>query len=376
MRVLLLCRSLDVGGTERQLVVLAKGLHKQGYDVAVMVFYADGALEKDLRENGITVFDLRKSGRWDVFPFFVRAVHAVWKLQPRVIYGFLGAPNILTAFLKPIFPKARVVWGVRASNVDLDRYDWLSRLSYRIERELSRFADLIICNSLAGLEYAAAHGFPRGRMTAIPNGIDIEHFKPDATIREHMRAEWNVTESELLIGLVARLDPMKDHPTFLRAAAMLAQERLDVRFVCVGDGSEPYKSELYHQASELGLDGRLIWAGARHDMLAIYNALDIATSSSSYGEGFSNAVGEAMACGVPCVVTDAGDAKQIVGDTGYVVAPGNPAALASAWQEALNTGDVERASRSRRARERVIEHFSLERLIEETALVLETTVKT
>ena len=136
-------------------------------------------------------------------------------------------PNILTTCIKPIFPRARVVWGVRASNVDLDRYDWLSRLSYRIECLLSRFTDLTICNSRAGMEHAAAHGFPRERMTVIPNGIDTEHFKPDAAARERIRAEWGIAEKEMLIGLVARLDPMKDHPTFFHAAAMLARRPLN-----------------------------------------------------------------------------------------------------------------------------------------------------
>ena len=375
MRILLLCRSLDVGGTERQFVVLAKGLHKQGHAVAVMVFYANGALEKELHESGIPVFELRKSGRWDVLPFFIRAVQVTWKLKPKVIYAFLSTPNVLTAFLKPIFPSVRVVWGVRASNMDLDRYDWLSRVSYRIECRLSRFADLIICNSRAGLEYAAAHGFPRGRMTVILNGVDTERFKPDVATRDHMRREWGIAEHEMLIGLVARLDPMKDQPTFLRAASILAQERSDVRFVCVGDGSGPYKNELSHLANDLGLDGRLIWAGARHDMPAVYNALDIATSSS-YSEGFSNTIAEAMGCGLLCVVTDVGDAKRIVGDTGYVVDPGNPPALVSAWQEALEAGGVEKASRGQQARKRVIEHFSLERLIGETARVLEAAVTT
>jgi len=109
---------------------------------------------------------------------------------------------------------------------------------------------------------------------------------------------------------------------------------------------------------------------------AIYNALDLVTSCSSDGEGFSNVIGEVMACGRPCVVTDVGDAKRIVGDTGYVVAPGNPAALASAWQEALDASGPEKTRRSQMARRRVVEHFSLDRLIEETARVLETAVKT
>jgi len=347
VKILLLCRSLAVGGTERQIIVLAKGLHQRGHEVTVMVFYPNGALVKELHESGIPVFDLRKSGRWDVFPFLVRVLRAVWKLKPRVIYGFLVTPNILTVFLKPIFPSARVVWGVRASNVDLDRYDWLLRLSCRIECWLSRFADLIICNSLAGLEYAAAYGFPRGRMTVIPNGIDTERFKTDAVARKRLRAEWGIAENEILIGLVARLDPMKDHPTFLRAAATLAQERLDVRFVCVGDGSEPYKGELHRLASELGLDGRLIWTGTRHDMPAVCSALDIATSSS-YGEGFSNTIAEAMACGVPCVVTDVGDSALIVGDSGSVVPPSMPDALCEGFRLMLKRlgPDIQDAARS------------------------------
>jgi len=312
-----------------------------------MVFYPNGALVKELHESGIPVFDLRKSGRWDVFPFLVRVLRAVWKLKPRVIYGFLVTPNILTVFLKPIFPSARVVWGVRASNVDLDRYDWLLRLSCRIECWLSRFADLIICNSLAGLEYAAACGFPRGRMTVIPNGIDTERFKTDAVARKRLRAEWGIAENEILIGLVARLDPMKDHPTFLRAAAMLIQERTDVRFVCVGEGVEPYKIELRRLASALGLDGRLIWAGARHDVQAVCNALDIA-SSSSYGEGFSNTIAEAMACGVPCVVTDVGDSASIVGSAGSVVPPSMPAALCEGFRLMLKRlgPDIQDAARA------------------------------
>ena len=330
MKIVLICRSFDVGGTERQIVILAKGLHKQGHEVSVMVFYSHGALEKELHESGIAIYYLCKSGRWDVIPFFARAVRAVWKLKPEVIYGFLGVPNILTLFLKTFFLRARVVWGVRSSYMDLDRYDWLSRLSYKIECWLSRFADLIICNSLAGLEYAAAHGFPRERMTVIPNGIDTERFKPNDVARDRIRAEWGVADNEILIGLVARLDPMKDHPTFLRAAAMMAQRRSDVRFVCVGDGSELYKTDLYLLASELGLDGLIIWTGTRQDMPDVCNALDIATSTS-YGEGFSNTIAEAMACGVPCVVTDVGDSALIIGASGCAIPPAMPDALVGAF---------------------------------------------
>jgi len=191
-----------------------------------------------------------------------------------------------------------------------------------------------------------------------------------------MRQAWGVADGEQLIGLVGRLDPMKGHDTFIKAAALLSRGRDKIRYICVGDGPEAFKQKLVALSEEMGLGHRLIWVSASDDVGAVYNALDLVTSCSSYGEGFSNVIGEAMACGRSCVVTDVGDAKRIVGDTGYVVAPGNPAALAAAWQEALDASGPEKTRHSQMARERVVEHFSLERLIEETSRILKTTVET
>jgi glycosyltransferase involved in cell wall biosynthesis len=368
LKVLFLIRSLNVGGAERQLVNLANGLHQRGHDVAVAVFYANGPLEKELVDAGVSVVALQKAGRWDVLPFMMRLGCVVRSVRPQVIYGFLGMPNILTIFLKPFFPHIRMVWGVRASDVDLDRYDWLARLGYRVECRLSTFADLIICNSRAGLEYAARNGFPRQKMRVIPNGINTEHFKPDADAGKEARLNWGVKENEILIGLPARLDPMKDHPTFLRAAAMLAKDRSDVRFVCVGDGAEAYRNDLHRLAIELGLDRCLIWAGIRSDMPAVYSALDIAVSSSS-SEGFSNTIAEAMACGVPCVVTDAGDSATIVGECGTVVPSGSPAALYEGIKMLMTKlgSDMSNAARTS-----LVRRFSIEALVDDTVSAIES----
>jgi len=204
-------------------------------------------------------------------------------------------------------------------------------------------------------------------MTVIPNGIDTEHFKPDPMARKLIRAEWGVADNEILIGLVARLDPMKDHSTFLRAATMLAQERPDVRFVCVGDGAEPYKSEVRRLATELALGDRLIWAGARHDMPAVWNALDLAVSSSSYGEGFSNTIAEAMACGVPCVVTDVGDSALIVGDAGIIVQPSMPAALCEGFRQMVKRSGPEFRNVARAS---IVNRFTKEVLLTHTVTIL------
>lgn len=368
--ILFLARSLDRGGAERQLVVLAKGLARCGHSVAVAVFFGGGAYESDLAGAGVRIIHLGKKGRWDVLPFLSRLVRLLRKERPVVLHGYLGVPNILVAALRPLVPGTRVVWGVRASDMDLSRYDWLSRLAYVLERRLARCADCIIANSHAGKRYAVANGFPGDKMVVIPNGIDTEYFQFDPEGRGRLRSAWGVGEHEILVGLVGRLDPMKDHPTFLEAASRNARECHDVRFVCVGGGPTAYVEALMQQAAGLGLTGQLIWAGARDDMPAVYSALDISSSSSSYGEGFSNTIAEAMACGVPCVVTDVGDSALIVGDTGGIIAPGDHGALADAIQRLTDLPPEQRREIGEACRARVVSEFGIDRLVQRTEQAL------
>src|SRR5262245_44624458 len=253
--------------------------------------------------------------------------------------------------------------------MDLEQYGWMDRLLYRIERGLSRFADLIIVNSQSGFDYAVAHGFPRKRMVVIHNGIDVERFRPDLEARHRWRKDWGIAQTDVLVGLVGRIDPMKGHETFLRAGALLAKERDNVRFVCVGDGSSAFRRTLQSLSEHLGLHKRLMWIDSCSDLVEMYNAMDVVTSSSSFGEGFSNVIGEAMACGVPCVVTNVGDSAMIVGDTGQVVSPKNPQALAAGWDRLLDRLRLE-CNLNAQARTRIIQHFRIDKLVETTHDVL------
>jgi len=234
---------------------------------------------------------------------------------------------------------------------------------------MSRFSDLIIVNSYAGKDYYIANGYCGKRMMVIPNGIDTEHFQPNEESGQRVRDEWGVTDEQVLIGHVGRLDPMKDHANFLQTAFLLVRERDDVRFVCIGGGPEPYRRTLHNIAEGFELTERLKWIGARQDMCAVYNALDILTSSS-YGEGFPNVIGEAMSCGTPCVVTGVGDSARIVEDTGIVVPPKVPDALYQAWKKLLSLSKEEREARGQEARERICAEFSLRHLIERTERAL------
>lgn len=365
--IFLLARSLNIGGAERQLVHLASGLHARGEKVVVGLFYTGGVLDAELEARGIPIVDLGKSGRWDVPGFLKRVRGAIAEARPSVVYSFLGTANIVAAAVRPFAPRFRMVWSIRASDMDPARYDWVFRLNYALECALSRRADLIISNSHAGRDHAAMHGFPRDRIEVVPNGIDTGRFRPDPALRAAKRAEWGLAEGETAIGVLARIDPMKDHPLFLRAAAIAAPRRPDLRFLCIGEGDPAYLAELRQLAEALGLTERVLWTGRSTDPVAALNALDISCSSSAFGEGFSNAVGEAMACALPCVVTDVGDSARLVGDTGRVVKPRDAEALAAAL---LAEADAQGSGNGARARQRIVDCFSLDSMVERTRTLL------
>lgn len=347
-KILFLTRSLDTGGAERQIVELASGLHSIGWDVKVATFYGGGALESRLRETGLDTICLDKQGRWDVVRFSWRLLRLLRKQRPDIAHGYLECANMPLTFLRPLLRNMRVVWGVRRSGMDVVENDWFSRVEIRLSVWLSRFADLIICNSRAGHTYHAQQGYPGERMVVIPNGIDLDQFRADAEARAKLRAGWGVADGQQLVGLVGRLHPMKDHPNFLRAAAQVSASHADVRFICVGDGPASYREELARIALELGLADRIIWSPARADVARVYNALDIAVSASSCGEGFSNTIAEAMATGVPVVATDVGDSAALVAELGWICAPSDSAALGAAISAALSALPIDAAALRRR----------------------------
>lgn len=363
MRVCFLIRQLNDGGAQRQLLTLLQGLDRSRCETTVMTFYSGGLFSGDVAQlPGIRLVDLGKKGRWDVLPFISRLVQRLRAAQPDVVYSYLGVSNILSALVAPFLPGTRLVWSVRASDMDFRHYGGLHELVYRVECLLSRFADVVISNSRSGRDHAAAQGFPAGRTVVIPNGVDTARFAPDRALGDPLRREWGIGDDEFLVGLVARIDPMKDYETFIKAAALTAKEHPRARFVCVGVGPNDYATEMETLADSLGISDRLIWAGRRSDMPEVYNALDV-LASSSRTEGFPNVVAEAMSCGVPCVVTDVGDSAYIVGETGIVVPPRDPNALAEGISRlCANPGMFDPLV----IRERITKNFSMEQMVTKT----------
>jgi len=252
--------------------------------------------------------------------------------------------------------------------MDYTQYDRIAALAHWLEARCAWLADLIVANSSAGLEHCVLRGMPREKLIVIPNGIDTDRFIPKRDAGAALRQQWAVQHKAMLIGLVARIDPMKDHETFLRAARVVLNVDADIRFVCIGSGNSNYVTEIIALAHKLELDDFLIWAGEYSAMEDAYNALDICCLSS-ITEGFPNVVGEAMSCGVPCVVTKVGDAPSIVGETGRVSPKRDPIALATAILQVIA---LIRADNAGDPRQRILAYYSVEQMILKTEYALQT----
>lgn len=370
MNILIFVRSLAVGGTERQVPLLARGLVARGHQVTVAQFYSGGAMEETLSDCNVRLAPLGKTGRWDIFGPLWRLRQLLLAEQPDVLYSFLPMQNVIAPLLRRRSLKTRLVFGVRASGMQLDHYDRLSALSYFAEAWLSRYADLIVANADCFRADGAARGFPANRIAVVPNGIDTGLMHADPEARQRQRQVWNVGEQTFVIGIVGRLDPMKDHPNFLAAAANFAKQNSDVRFICVGGGETgQYRDRLVRLAHELGIGECVSFTGEQKDVVSVYNAFDIATLSSAFGEGFPNVIGEAMACGVPVAATDVGDACKIIGDYGVIVPPRQPDLLSAAWVQ-LRQRLISEPELRQSARAHIVKNFSVDAMIERTECVL------
>jgi glycosyltransferase involved in cell wall biosynthesis len=359
LSIMLLSRSLEVGGAERQLVMLAKMLRDLGHVVRIALFYRRGSFVEEAESAGIEILDLGKQGRWDVAPFLMRTVRAVRRTRPDVIYSILGGANVVASLVRPFARRTRVVWTIVNSAKDPSVNHAAAHLGFYIEAALSRSADAVIANSSAGRDFGRSRGFPASRIFVVPNGIDTDRFRPDPSLRAMQRRALGLRKGDVAVGVLGRLNVTKDYATFLRAAAIVAKRRPNCRFLCVGGG--PERPHLEQLAQELGIAPRVSFTGEL-DPAAALNAFDIACSPS-ITEGFSNSVAEAMACEVPCVVTDVGDSAAIVGDLGMVVPPSSPPSLAEAIERQIDgLGTHDGAA----ARRRIVENFSASAKVDRT----------
>ena len=350
-RLIFLIRDLGHGGAQRQLVTLTKALYLSAdFTVSVAHFYP-GAFEAELRAAGVQTICIGKKHRWDLVGFFFRLIKTMRDLKPDLIHGYLHESNLMALFLKPLCGFPKVIWGIRDSQTDAATWGVLGKLSFRLNCLLSGFADKIIANSQAGRDYYIGHGYPAERLEIVPNGIDVERFESKKKDKHGST-----------FAIIGRLHPMKDHTTFIRAVALVPEAKAMI----IGNGDAAYAEGLKHLASSLGIASRIEWRPAQDDLTQLYPTFDCLVSTSAYGEGFSNVIGEAMACGLPVIASDVGDSAWLVDDPHRVFPVGDHSRLAKAMREVLAMSADERQTLGQKNRQRIEQQFTIAKMVERT----------
>jgi glycosyltransferase involved in cell wall biosynthesis len=344
---------LGAGGAERMLTRIATfGFGPDAPRQVVVSLMDEGVHGEALRNAGVTVRCARMP-RGAITPAaLARLVRAVRAERPAVIMTWLYHADLLGTLVRP-FVGGALVWNVRCSDMGMEHYPISSRLTLAALARLSRRPWAIATNSSAGRRVHERLGYAPRRWFYLPNGLDLDVFRGDPADRAAVRRELVVADHEVLIGLVARVDPMKDHATFMAAAERVASARPKAVFVLIGAGTE-------RLALPPSLRARTRVLGERADVARLLRGLDVLVLSS-LSEVFPNVVLEAMATEVPCVVTDAGDAASMVADTGVAVPVRNPAALAGGMATLIDAGAAGRQALGAAARARVADHWSLDR---------------
>ncbi|MBL7211880.1 MAG: glycosyltransferase [Desulfobacteraceae bacterium] len=358
--------TLSSGGAEAALYrLLSQTSRDSSFEHRVVSLTGIGIYGPYLRKLGIPVYSLgMKPGRPKL-----RSLSTLYRLikqdLPDILQTWLYHADLVGLLAGSLSGVNRIVWNVRCTNVDFQYYAPTTRWVFSLLSRLSRLPTAVIANSYEGKNFHRRSGYRPKKWKVIPNGFDTRRYWPNPKARSQFRAILGLDDSARIIGMVARYDPMKDHANFFAAAARVSAVFPNVRFVLCGRDMSRHNSDIKKMIQENNLMDKTYLLGERSDLPDIFPALDINTLSSSFAEGFPNVLGEAMACGVPCISTNVGDAARIIGDTGKVVRPRDPVALAEASLDLLSNSGERRRELGLRARKRIEGRFSISKMARE-----------
>jgi glycosyltransferase involved in cell wall biosynthesis len=281
------------------------------------------------------------------------------RMRPDVVQTWMYHADLLGGVAARLAGIRAIIWSIRHTDLSRSANKRSTLLVAKLCAWLSPLVPRrIVTNAEAAAASHAAYGYATAAMIVIPNGLDIGSFRPDATARARVREEFGLADATPLAGCIGRFDPQKGQALFLQAAEEIAARLPQVRFLMAGRGIERDNAQLWSWIARHGLEDRVLLLGPRDDVARLMAALDILILPS-VGEGFPNVVVVAMASGVPCAVTEAGDAAMIVADTGLARPVGDAAGLADAAVTLLSLPARDRAELSMKARARVMENFEI-----------------
>jgi glycosyltransferase involved in cell wall biosynthesis len=343
-----------VGGAERQLIHLAQGLSRRGWRVSVVALADTGGDQATgLVKAGIAFLSLgMRKGLADP-PGWIRFHSWLRKERPDVVHAHLPHAAWLARWSRLAAPVRVLVDTLHSSSTGT----WGRKIGYRWSNWLP---DTVTAVSTAVADaHLQARMVRASRLAVLPNGVDVERWRPDAKMRAAVRRELEIATGFLWLA-AGRLDPVKDYPTLLQAMVDVPSS---AQLAIAGTGT--LEGQLREFANELGLEHRVRFLGFEPNVLRWMQAADAFVLSSRW-EGLPVALLEAAACALPAVATDVPGTREVLvnGETGLHAAAGNPIDLAGAMTRMMETAPEQRRAMGEQARHLVVESFSLEAVLD------------
>jgi glycosyltransferase involved in cell wall biosynthesis len=361
MKVVHIITGLGDGGAEHVLFKICK------YDIKnkhfVISLKGSGKYFSLIKKLGVEVYCLNM--KFYSINKFLYLIKLLYNLKPDIVQTWLVHADFLGSIAARLAGIDKILWNVRYSNIELGKaklttiiiIKLLSILSYLIPK-------CIVFVSKKAEKIYEVVGYNKRIFKYIPNGYDLSVLKFNKQKRFNLKKKIKIKKNIPIIGKVARYDPQKDHFNLLGALSLIKKKNINFFCVLIGSNINQNNFELIFEIKRLNLSKCVKLLGQIKDIPKVMNGLDIHVLSSSYGEGFPNVVAESMACGTPSIVTNVGDSSLIVGSTGWVVPPNNPAKLAKAIEKAIHEkGTIKWSKRCVKARLRIKENFSISKMI-------------
>ncbi|MDR9793252.1 glycosyltransferase [Aeribacillus pallidus] len=362
IKVVNLISGLNTGGAETALYKLISTIDKNLFNPVVISMMDEGTIGIKLKEAGIPVYTLNMKRGMFSFRSFLKLIKILRQEKPDILQTWMYHADFVGALIKIMFPKTKLVWNIRHSYFykGIDKKSTI--IIAKICAKLSYFSyvDCIICCSQAAYNSHTEYGYCKKKMIVIPNGFNLEKYKPSRDERIKILNELGLPTSSFIIGHVGRFHPLKNHEYIITACKKIEEKYKNVHFILCGKDVDTNNRKLMNWIQQKGTKN-IHLLGQRNDIFRVMNCFDLFILPSK-SEGFPNVLGEAMACEVPCIVTNVGDSADIVADTGFSI-PINEEELVKAIKKFIKLPEEEKRRMGKEARIRVIEEFDLIKIV-------------
>lgn len=364
IRVAHIITDLTSSGSSSMLYKLMAHTDRSRFDPIVISLDGEGEFIDKIIAHGIPVYTFNMSHSLSSSWHVLKLARLLRKLEPDILQGWRYHGNLAASLASKLLPKRpALLWNVRQTVYNLQQEPRSTRWAIGFSQRLMNTPDRILYNSWISENQHVALGFDEQKSQIVGNGFDLQLFSPNVYSRELMRQKLKIPQEAIVIGMIAHFHKTKNHALFFEAANLLGIHNRNIHFVLAGEQVTPDNPEIIRLLERFsGLEGKLHLLGKRQDTPALLNSMDIFTLTATRGDGFPNVIGEAMACGIPCIATDIGDTALLINKTGQIFQDITSSSLAFAWQEWINAGAAWRRELGQQARKRIQKHYAIQNI--------------